>query len=135
MAFLDSYLVFPFGVQPRPLPSHCGDNAHPPAWTAFFSGKLLSTPAVFFAGYELDVTPWPVTLASDAVTTISVRLQMPPAADNVVTVLIDSSAAANFYAVSGCSLTFTASNWNVYQNLSIISVLSFTPAASITVGA
>ncbi len=83
----------------------------------------------------MDVTPWPVRLSSNSVTWISVRLLMPPAADNVVTVLIDSSAAANFYAVSGCSLTFNASNWNVYQNLSIISVLSFTPAASITVGA
>jgi hypothetical protein len=76
------------------------------------------------AGYELDVNPWPVTLAPDIYTTMNVRLQMPPADGNVITVIVDSSAGADFFLVSTCKLTFTAANWNVYQPVYIIPVFA-----------
>ena len=79
------------------------------------------------------MSPWPVTLSATNPTFISVRLQLPPAEGNVVKVVFDTTAAANYYALSACSLTFTDVNWNQYQNVSIMSVLSFAPAATVTV--
>ena len=76
------------------------------------------------AGYVLDVNPWPVTLAPDIYTTMNVRLQMPPADGNVVTVIVDSSAGADFFLVSTCKLTFTSADWNVYQPVYIIPVFA-----------
>jgi hypothetical protein len=79
------------------------------------------------AGYELDVTPSAVVLQSLTHTTMNVRLQLPPADGSVVTVIVDSTAGADFFLVSTCKLEFTATNWNVYQPVHIIPI--YAPSA------
>ncbi len=70
------------------------------------------------------VNPKPIALTCDSAAIVNVHLELAPAPDTPVTVIIDSTAGSNYFLVSPCTLTFTAANYNVPQKVYIEPVFS-----------
>lgn len=72
------------------------------------------------AGFDLAVTPWPLTVKSTSISVFNVSLTAPPQAGQSVSVVLDSTDPRNLLSLSTCVLTFNTSNWNAPQSVFVI---------------
>ena len=72
------------------------------------------------AGYDINISPWPLTVRSTSVGMFNVSLTSPPKPGRSVVVLIDTSDAQDLMSVSACMLSFSSLDWSIPKPVYVI---------------